>query len=143
MLTYIGNSLKRLGCSRIRFRLKRLEVYLSSRTIYKVLKRHCLNILKCKIKNRRYKRFAKKHPNDMVQMDILGPFYIRQSSAPKSVIERYLNLNTQLMNSLVMLVLSMSINGKAMRRKALIVSISDYIAGKYKRVSGHLARFTS
>jgi putative transposase len=44
--------LKRFGCSRIRFRLKRLGVYLSSRTIYKVLKRHCVNMLKCKIKNR-------------------------------------------------------------------------------------------
>jgi hypothetical protein len=43
-------------------------------------------MLKCKIKNRRYKRFAKKHPNDMVQMDILGPFYIRQSSARNYII---------------------------------------------------------
>nr|MDQ6865767.1 hypothetical protein [Thermoproteota archaeon] len=50
-------------------------------TIYKILKRHCLNILKCKIKNGKYSRFAMKHPNDMVQMDILGPFYIHQSSA--------------------------------------------------------------
>jgi transposase len=63
--TILDLRLKRFGCNRIRFRLKRLGVYLSSRTIYKVLKRHCLNILKCKIKNRRYKRFAKKHPNDM------------------------------------------------------------------------------
>ncbi|MGB8936371.1 MAG: hypothetical protein WCC17_14845, partial [Candidatus Nitrosopolaris sp.] len=83
--TILDLRLKRFGCNRIRFRLKRLGVYLSSRTIYKVLKRHCLNILKCKIKNRKYKRFAKKHPNDMVQMDILGPFYIRQSSAPVCV----------------------------------------------------------
>jgi len=67
--------LKRFGCNRIRFRLKRLGVYLSSRTICKILKRHCLNILRCKIKNRKYRRFAMKHPNDMVQMDILGPFY--------------------------------------------------------------------
>jgi len=68
--------LKRFGCNRIRFRLKRLGGYFSSRTIYKILKRRCLNILKCKIKNRKYSRFATKHPNDMVQMDILGAFYI-------------------------------------------------------------------
>jgi hypothetical protein len=58
--------LKRFGCNRIRFRLKRLGVSLSSRTIYKMLSRHGLNILKCKIKNRKYKRFAMKHPNDMM-----------------------------------------------------------------------------
>jgi len=57
---------KRFGCNRIRFRLKRIGVSLSSRTIYKVLQKHDLNILKCKIKNRKYKRFAMKHPNDMV-----------------------------------------------------------------------------
>ena len=84
--TILDLRLKRFGCSRIRFRLKRLGVYLSSRTIYKVLKRHCLNILKCKIKNTKYRRFAMKHPNDMVQMDILGPFYIRQSSARNYII---------------------------------------------------------
>jgi IS30 family transposase len=39
--------LKRFGCNRIRFRLKRLGVSLSSRTIYKMLRsRHGLNILK-------------------------------------------------------------------------------------------------
>ena len=27
-----------------------------------------------------------KHPNDMVQMDILGPFYIRQSNARNYII---------------------------------------------------------
>ena len=59
---------------------------MSSRTIYKILKRHCLNILECKIKNRKYRRFAMKHPNDMVQMDILGPFYIHQSSARNYII---------------------------------------------------------
>lgn len=59
---------------------------MGSRTIYKVLKRHSLNILKCKIKKGGYRRFAMKHPNDMVQMDILGPFYISQSSARNYVI---------------------------------------------------------
>src|SRR5947209_4417890 len=34
---------------------------------------HCLNILKCKIKNRKPRRFALKHPNDMVLMDMLRP----------------------------------------------------------------------
>ena len=68
---------KRFGCNRIRFRLKRLkEISLSTKTIYNILKRHGLNILKCKIKNRQYKRFAMKKPNQMVQMDILGPFYL-------------------------------------------------------------------
>jgi putative transposase len=53
---------------------------LSTRTIYKILKRHGLNILKCNAKIRTYKRFAMRHPNDMVQIDILGPFYLRNSS---------------------------------------------------------------
>jgi putative transposase len=84
--TILDLRLKRFGCNKIRFRLKRLGLYLSSRTIYKVLKRHSLNILRCKIKSRKYRRFAMKHPNDMVQMDILGPFYTRQSSARNYVI---------------------------------------------------------
>jgi len=67
--TILKLRLKRLGCNRIRLRLRRLGVYLSSRTIYKILKRHSLNTLRCKIKNRKYRRFAMKHPNDMVQMD--------------------------------------------------------------------------
>ena len=68
---------KRFGCNRIRFRLKRLkEISLSTETIYKVLEKHGLNILKCKIRNRKYKRFAMEKPNQMVQMDILGPFYL-------------------------------------------------------------------
>ena len=73
---------KRFGCNRIRFRLKRLkEISLSTKTIYNILKRHGLNILKCKIKNRReWKRFAMKKPNQMVQMDILGPFYLENSA---------------------------------------------------------------
>ena len=48
--------------------------------IYKILKRHGLNILKCNAKTRTYKRFAMQHPNDMVQMDILGPFYLSNSN---------------------------------------------------------------
>lgn len=84
--TILDLRLKRFGCNRIRFRLKRLGVCLSTRTIYKILKRHSLNILRCKIKNRKYRRFAMKHPNDMVQMDILGPFYIRQSNARNYII---------------------------------------------------------
>jgi len=84
--TILDLRLKRFGCNKIRFRLQRLGVYLSSRTIYKVLKRHSLNILKCKIKKGGYRRFAMKHPNDMVQMDILGPFYTHQSSARNYII---------------------------------------------------------
>src|ERR687887_2213640 len=42
-----------------RFRLKRIiGLSLSTRTIYKTLKRHGLNILKCQYKKRRYRRFA-------------------------------------------------------------------------------------
>ena len=72
---------KRFGCNRIRFRLKRLkEMSFSTKTIYKILKRHGLNILECKIKNRKWKRFAMKKLNQMVQMDILGPFYLENSA---------------------------------------------------------------
>ncbi|CAN5778019.1 hypothetical protein BH23THE1_BH23THE1_18750 [soil metagenome] len=72
---------KRFGCSsRIKFRLKRTTgLSLSTRTIYKMLKRHDLNILKCQFKRREYKRFEMKNPNDMVQMDIIGPFYLSNS----------------------------------------------------------------
>ena len=77
---------KRFGCNRIRFRLKRIGVSLSSRTIYKILKRHGLNVLNCKIKNRNYRRFTMKHPNEMVQMDILGPFYLRHSNQGNYII---------------------------------------------------------
>ena len=39
---------KRFGCNRIKFRLRRIiGLSLSTRTIYKILKRHGLNILKC------------------------------------------------------------------------------------------------
>ena len=77
---------KRFGCNRIKFRLKRtIGLSLSTRTIYKILKRHGLNILKCNAKIS-YKRFAMKHPNDMVQMDILGPFYLSNSDVRNYVI---------------------------------------------------------
>jgi transposase InsO family protein len=72
---------KRFGCNRIKFRLKRIiGISLSTRTIYKILNRYYLNVLGCKAKIRSYKRFVMKYPNDMVQMDILGPFYISNSS---------------------------------------------------------------
>ena len=78
---------KRFGCNRIKFRLKRIiGISLSTRTIYKILKRHCLNILMCKAKARTYKRFVMKHPNDMVQVDILGPFYLSNSSQRNYII---------------------------------------------------------
>jgi hypothetical protein len=89
--TFLDLRLKRFGCNRIiRFRLKRLGVYLSSnssRTIYKILQKHNLNVLECKIiKNQKYRRFAMKHPNEMVQVDILGPFYLRQSMVRNYII---------------------------------------------------------
>jgi hypothetical protein len=37
-------------------------------------------------KIRNYKRFAMKHTNDMLQMDILGPFYISNSSQTNYII---------------------------------------------------------
>jgi putative transposase len=78
--------LKTFGTSRIRFRLKRLGVSLSSRTIYKTLKKHSLNVLNRRVKKREYKRFAMKHSNDMAQMDILGPFYLRYSNTRNYII---------------------------------------------------------
>ncbi|MGB7882369.1 MAG: DDE-type integrase/transposase/recombinase, partial [Nitrososphaeraceae archaeon] len=78
---------KRFGCNRIKFRLKRIiGLSLSTRTIYKTLKRHGLNILKCQARIRKYKRFAMRHPNDMVQMDILGPFYLSNSGERNYII---------------------------------------------------------
>ena len=78
---------KRFGCNRIKFRLKRIiGLSLSTRTIYKILKKHGLNILKCQARIRKYKRFAMKHPNDMVQMDILGPFYLSNSGERNYII---------------------------------------------------------
>jgi transposase InsO family protein len=78
---------KRFGCNRIKFRLKRIiGLSLSTRTIYRILKRHGLNVLKCKAKIRTYKRFSMRHPNDMVQMDILGPFYLSNSSKRNYII---------------------------------------------------------
>ena len=78
---------KRFGCNRIKFRLKRIiGLLLSTRTIYETLKRHGLNIVKCRAKIRSYKRFAMRHLNDMVQMDILGPFYLSNSSERNYII---------------------------------------------------------
>ncbi len=78
---------KRFGCNRIKFRLRKVVgISLSTRTIYKILKRHSLNILTCKAKIRSYKRFVMKHPNEMVQMDILGPFYLSNSSERNYII---------------------------------------------------------
>lgn len=75
----------KFGTARIKFRLKSRGMELSSRTVYKVLKKHGLNKLYCKLK-RKYRRFNKKHPNDMVQMDILGPFYLQKSSTRNYII---------------------------------------------------------
>ena len=69
----------RFGPMRIRFRLKRkYGVSLGTKTIYNLLKRHKLNVLAVKLK-RKYKRFEMKHPNELVQMDTKGPFYLKSS----------------------------------------------------------------
>ena len=69
----------RFGPMRIRFRLKRkYGVSLGTKTIYNLLKRHKLNVLSVKLK-RKYKRFEMKHPNELVQMDTKGPFYLKGS----------------------------------------------------------------
>ena len=69
----------RFGPMRIRFRLKRkYGVRLGTKTIYNLLKRHKLNVLAVKLK-RKYKRFEMKHPNELVQMDTKGPFYLKAS----------------------------------------------------------------
>ena len=69
----------RFGPMRIRFRLKRkYGVSLGRKTIYNLLKRHKLNVLSVKLK-RKYKRFEMKHPNELVQMDTKGPFYLKTS----------------------------------------------------------------
>ena len=78
---------KRFGCNRIKFRLRKIVgISLSTRTICKILKRHYLNILRCRAKARRYKRFAMKHPNYMLQMDILDPFYLSNSNQRNYII---------------------------------------------------------
>ncbi len=69
----------RFGPMRIRFRLKRkYGVSLGTKTIYNLLKRHKLNVLSVKLK-RKYKRFEMKHPNELVQMDTKGIFYLKAS----------------------------------------------------------------
>lgn len=69
----------RFGPMRIGFRLKRKHgVRLSTKTIYSPLKRHNLNVMSIKLK-RKYKRFEMKHPNELVQMDTKGPFYLNGS----------------------------------------------------------------
>ena len=69
----------RFGPMRIRFRLKRkYGVSLGTKSIYNLLKRHKLNVLSVKLK-RKYKRFEMKHPNELVQMDTKGPFYLKAS----------------------------------------------------------------
>ena len=78
---------KRFGCSRIKFRLRKVVgISLSTRTIYTILESHYLNILRCKAKARTCKRFVMKHPNDMLQMDILGPFYFSNSNQGNYII---------------------------------------------------------
>ena len=51
---------------------------LGTKTIYNLLKRHKLTVLSVKLK-RKYKRFEMKHPNELVQMNTKGPFYLKGS----------------------------------------------------------------
>ena len=70
----------RFGPMRIRYRLKRkYEVSLCTKTIYRFLKRHNLNVISFKLIKRKYKRFEMKYPNELVQMDTKGPFYLKCS----------------------------------------------------------------
>jgi transposase len=69
----------RFSPTRIRFRLKRkYGASLGTKTIYNILKIHNLNVLSVKLK-RKYKRFEMKCPNELVQMDTKGPFYLKAS----------------------------------------------------------------
>ena len=54
--------------------------------MYKILKGRYLNILRCKAKARTCKRFVMKHPNDMLQMYILDPLYLSNSSQRNYII---------------------------------------------------------
>lgn len=52
---------KRFRCNRIGFRLRRIiGLSLSTKTIYKILQRHCLSIRKCRAKTRSYIRYSRK-----------------------------------------------------------------------------------
>jgi len=68
---------EKLGPRRIRHRLRRrYQVSLSTRTIYKVLKRDGCNLLH-PVEKVAYRRFERSKPNELVQMDTLGPFYLK------------------------------------------------------------------
>jgi len=70
---------QKLGPRRIRHRLRRrYHIRLSTRTIYKVLKRNECNML-YPSKKVVYRRFERSKPNELLQMDILGPFYLKGS----------------------------------------------------------------
>ena len=68
---------EKLGPRRIKHRLRRrYHVSLSTRTIYKVLKRNGCNTLYPSEKVV-YRRFERSKPNELVQMNIVGPFYLK------------------------------------------------------------------
>jgi transposase InsO family protein len=113
---------------RIRFRLKRKHgVSLSAKTIYRILKKHNLNVLSVKIKiKRKYKRFEMKHPNEFVQqMDTKGPFYLKGSQnknyfihviddCSRKVVSKWCNRRTS-REALSVLIQWIEINGKPTR----------------------------
>jgi len=77
---------EKLGPRRIKHRLRRrYGVDYSTRTIYKTLKRNGCNLLHPP-ENRTYKRFERAKPNELIQMDIFGPFYLKGSRKKNYVI---------------------------------------------------------
>jgi len=112
----------RFGPMRIRFRLKRkYGVSLGEKTIYRILKKHNLNVLSVKIK-RKYKRFERKHPNELIQMDTKGPFYLKGSQnknyfihaiddCSRKVVSKWCNRRTS-REALSVLIQWIEINGK-------------------------------
>ena len=115
----------RFGPMRIRFRLKRkYGVSLGAKTIYRILKKHNLNVLSVQIK-RKYKRFEMKYPNELVQMDTKGPFYLKGSQnknyfihviddCSRKVVSKWCNRRTS-REALSVLIQWIEINGKPTR----------------------------
>lgn len=130
----------RFGPRRIRFRLKRkYGIRFSTKTIYNLLKRHNLNILSVKIK-RKYKRFEMKHPNELVQMDTKGPFYLKGSTnkhyfihviddCSRKVVSKWCSRRTS-EESLSVLKQWIELHGKPM--KVLHNSGGEYTSNKFK-----------
>ena len=59
--------------------------YIGNKFTYRLRLHFCQEVYILQ-KQKKYRRFAMKHPNDMVQMDILGPFYIHHQSSARNYI---------------------------------------------------------